>query len=324
MTITEQIQHMGTVQFWVFLAFLTVIAVACFYGGFSLLRRARLIEDTPTARIRSAAQGYVELNGTVHPDPKNPLIAPLTDTKCCWYRYEIERKSDKNWRTVEQGTSEYPFLIEDDTGRCIILPKGAEVTPSDQSVWYGSSRQPDDRNPPRKRIRASVGGMRVKVDGGGFNRKITFGSLFTSYRYTEERIYAGDMLYALGHFRTLDDHDHQQSRSQLTSEILRMWKQDQSRMVDRFDVDGDGKIDPDEWDNARRSAQRIAGEKYAEQRKEQVIHTLAKSPVKGYPYLLSTLEAFELAKRYRTWFMVLMVVFFLAGGGAFLLISGRL
>lgn len=326
MTITQQIMHMGTAQYWIFLVILTAITVACFYAVFKFLRRARLIEDTPTAKIRSAAQGYIELSGTVLPDKENRVIAPLTDSACCWYRYEIEKKSDKNWRTVEKGSSDKPFLVEDETGQCIILPEGAEVTPSDQSVWYGSSRQPEDRNPPRKAIKASVGGLRIKVDSGfnGFSKGgFRLGSLFTQYRYTEERIYEGDLLYALGHFRSLDEMDHQKSRSQITSEILRFWKKDQKRMLERFDQDADGRIDAGEYDVARQAASRIAQEKHADQMQDQVIHTLSKYPGKGFPFLISTLPEFDLAKRYRVWSSVLLVIFFLSGSGAMLMLSAR-
>lgn len=323
MTITEQMIHMDAMKFWILMAFLGVIAGACFYGAFNFLRKARLIEDTPTAKIRSAAQGFIELNGTAQPDGETRIISPLTDSECCWYRYEIEKKGDKNWSTVEKGSSEHPFIIEDDTGRCIILPKGAEVAPTDQSIWYGSSRQPADRSPARKRIKASVGSMRIKIDSG-FNSNITLGSLFTQYRYTEERIYAGDLLYALGHFRSLDEMDHHQSRSQITTDILRFWKKDQKRMLERFDQNGDGQVDANEWDVARKSAGRIAKEKHDEQKKDQVNHTLSKSPHKGFPFLISTLPEFDLSRRYRTWSTVMLVVFFLAGIGAVFLLSSRL
>lgn len=323
MTITEQIMHMGSFQFWIGLVVLTGIAIACFIGAFSLLRRARLIEDTPTARIRSAAQGYVELSGIAHPDLDNKVVSPLTDSDCCWYRYAIERKSGKNWHTLEKGSSEYPFIIEDETGRCIILPRGAEVTPTDQSTWYGSSRQPEDRDPARQRIKASVGSMRIKVDTG-FSGEFKLGSLFTHYRYTEERIYPGDVIYALGHFRSLDELDHHQSRSKITTEILRFWKKDQKRMLERFDQDGDGRIDAQEWDAARQSASRIAQEKQEALQKEQIVHTLSKSPHKGFPYLISSLPEFNLVKRYRVWSGVILVVFFLSGSGAVFLLSSRL
>ena len=110
----------------------------------------------------------------------------------------------------------------------------------------------------------------------------------------------------------------------MTSDILRLWKQDQQRMIERFDEDGDGVINPDEWDKARESASRIAREQHEEKKKDQVMHTLAKSPVKGFPFLISSLPEFNLARRYRRWSVVLMIVFFLCGSGAVFFFSSRL
>jgi hypothetical protein len=323
MTITQEILHMHPVEFWIWMLFVGGIAAVCFYVAFSYLRRSRLIEDMPTARVRSAPQGYVELDGIAQAASENPLISPLTDTPCCWYRYEIERKGDKNWRTVEKGTSENAFVLEDETGKCIVLPKGAEVTPSDQSIWYGKSRQPDDRNPLKRPVKASVGGFRVKFETHGFGQGSLKMGLFTQYRYTEERIYSGDPVYVLGHFRSLEERDHHRKKKEMTSDILKIWKQDKQRMVDRFDQDGDGTIDMNEWEDARQSAKRIANEKYEQQKKDMIIHTLSKSPIKGFPFLISSLPQFDLAKRYSNVAVFLLVVFFLSGSGAVFLLSNR-
>ncbi len=321
MTITEQITHMAEGQFWFFLAFATFLAGLCFYFAFNYLKKSRLIEDTPTAKIRSAAQGYVELEGNAKESKEFPVISPLTDSQCCWFRYEIERKSDKNWRTVEKGSSEHPFVIEDETGNCIVLPKGAEVTATDRSVWYGKTRQPEDRNPARTPVKMSVGSFQVKVDD--FSASFKTGFSFTQYRYTEERIYAGDHLYAMGHFTSLQDSDHHRKKNELATEILKRWKLDQDGMLARFDSDGDGKIDVDEWDNARASAKRIASEKYDAEKDTRIYHTLSKSPVKGYPFLLSTLPQFALAKRYKTASAFLLAGFLLFGVGATVMVTSR-
>ena len=56
--------------------------VAAVAGGawfaFRWLHIARMIEDTPTSRIRSAAQGYVELAGRCRALGSTPNLAPLT------------------------------------------------------------------------------------------------------------------------------------------------------------------------------------------------------------------------------------------------------
>lgn len=88
-------------------------------------------------------------------------------------------------------TSNTPFLVRDATGVCLVEPDGAEVTPTDKSVWYGATAMPQDRNPARVGPGESATGM-VKVSGGPNSR----------YRYSEERIYAGNPLLVLGEFTT--------------------------------------------------------------------------------------------------------------------------
>jgi len=46
-------------------AFGAVAGPAFFAGGFRDLRLKRLIQNTPTSRIRSAAMGLVEVNGVI-------------------------------------------------------------------------------------------------------------------------------------------------------------------------------------------------------------------------------------------------------------------
>ncbi|MGD2118177.1 MAG: GIDE domain-containing protein [Chromatiales bacterium] len=321
MTITEQMIHLNNGQFWVILAFLAGLSILSFYGALRFFRRNRIIVDTPTARIRSAPQGYVELAGVAQLEKDQPVIAPLTDTPCCWYRYKIERESDNKWRTVEKGDSEIAFVIEDDTGRCLVLPSGAEVTASERSVWYGNSKQPTDRNPPRQKITATAGHFHISINTGV---SANFADLLkTRYRYTEERIYPGDILYALGHFHSLGETEHSQSKRQLTRDILKFWKQDQTRLVQRFDQNNDGRIDADEWQQAQDAATRIAAEKHAEQKLQQVPHSLGKPRDKAFPFLISSLPQFALAQRYRILFWLSLAAFFITGSGAVFILSQR-
>jgi len=313
--------QLDTAEFWIWTSVATVFAIASGYFSFASLRRARLIEDTPTSKIRSAAQGFVELDGIARTLPEKTVNAYLTGRECCWYRYEIEKKSDKNWRTIEKGSSEDPLLLEDETGKCIILPKGAEVTATERSVWYGSERFPEDRHPASERITLSTGLFNFRVDSG-FQRHSS-GKLFSfsHYRYTEERIYSGDPLYALGDFRSLDDKDHHRAKREITAELMKFWKNDQKTLLKRFDADGDGNIDAQEWDTARQAAAGIAAQKHAKMLEQSALHILSRPTVKGMPFLLSTIGEFSLARRYRNWSRVLIVIF-LASSTAAVYLTG--
>ena len=108
------------------------IAGACaglyfFYHGFRLLQRKRLILDTPSSKVRSAAMGLVEISGLA--TGPYTLIAPITGKACYYYRTMV-------WRWKQQGKSNswvkeadeslhVPFFLEDNTGRVLVDPQGA-------------------------------------------------------------------------------------------------------------------------------------------------------------------------------------------------------
>ena len=117
---------MPTGEFLIWLGVSGFLSLFGLWGGFRRLHHARLIENVPTAKVRSAHQGYVELVGTAEALPGEPVIAPLSGSVCCWYDYRIERRSGKHWNIVDKGTSEAVFAIRDDTGRCLIDPEAAD------------------------------------------------------------------------------------------------------------------------------------------------------------------------------------------------------
>jgi hypothetical protein len=192
----EIVQSLPTTAFLVIVAFLGAMGAVALVAGLQARRRASLIEATETSAIGSAADGYCEIEGTIEAVNGRTLRTPLTGWQVCWYRASVEkyvwssrRRGDGTWRSVRSATSSAPFLLRDSTGVCIVRPPGAEVTPTDKSVWYGAGPEPDDRNPPRLAPTQSTTPM---VEAGwGHGR---------DYRYTEERIYPGDPMFVLGWF----------------------------------------------------------------------------------------------------------------------------
>ncbi len=82
---------------------LALIAAISLIAWMSTLRRRRAITDTPTSRIASAAQGYVELLGAGRPLDYPPLLSHLTHLPCLWYRYQVEEKKGDKWQKVSSG-----------------------------------------------------------------------------------------------------------------------------------------------------------------------------------------------------------------------------
>src|SRR5208283_96666 len=106
-----------------------IAGVYLFYRGFRMLQRKRLIENTPSSKIRSAAMGLVEVSGLA--TGPHTIIAPLTGMPCFLHRtvaWEL-RKQGKNseWVKVAEETQHVPFFLDDNTGRVLVDPQGAEM-----------------------------------------------------------------------------------------------------------------------------------------------------------------------------------------------------
>src|SRR3990167_1884764 len=102
---------------------LSVMAALSFFAWLSALHRLRMVRDTPTSKVASAAQGYVELTGRGIPFCDTPLISKFRQLPRLWYRYKIEqRNSDNEWKTVDSGESPDSLVLRDDTGDCVVDP----------------------------------------------------------------------------------------------------------------------------------------------------------------------------------------------------------
>jgi hypothetical protein len=183
--------------FLVAVGFALAMAGGCVAAARHASSRARFAGALETTPVASAPEGYVALEGAVEAIDGRALEAPLTGARCVWYRARVETWVDRPaesrrlpalpWKTIRERTSLAPFLLRDGSGVCVVLPHGAEVTPTNRSIWTGPTIDPVERNPPRLGPTESPQGM-VRSGGGRSAR----------FRYTEERIFAGDPLFVTG------------------------------------------------------------------------------------------------------------------------------
>lgn len=125
--------HFGSHQAWRWI--LALMAFISLLAWLSALHRKRLIIGTPTSRIASAAQGYVELLGRACPEGA-PILGKCSLLPCLWYRYTVEKRNHKHeWRTVSSGESTAPFRLDDGSGTCVIDPAGAEIIARHKDTW---------------------------------------------------------------------------------------------------------------------------------------------------------------------------------------------
>jgi len=103
--------------------------ICIFVKGFRLLLRRRLILDTPFSKIRSASMGMVEVSGqAVGP---YTMAAPITGRSCYYYRTLVwewrQEGKNKRWVKIAGETMHVPFFIDDNTGRVLVDPRGADL-----------------------------------------------------------------------------------------------------------------------------------------------------------------------------------------------------
>lgn len=272
-------------KLWLIVAGLAAAAAYSFWFAFKAWARNRAIEDTPTSRIRSAAQGYVELSGRGVLPPDSTNKGPLTGKPCTWWRYKIEERGSRgrsrSWTTLQSDTSEVPFLLDDGTGRCLIDPRGAEVFPGARDVWYGPSEWPEMHIP----------------DGTGVFGRLVDAVLTDRYRYTEHRLQPQEQVYAIGSFRTLGGVSVETPDAAM-ADLIHEWKRDQAALLARFDADHDGTLDGREWEQVRAAARsEVLKGRSAE------VHAPSTSvladPMDGRAFLLAASDGDSLARRFR-------------------------
>jgi hypothetical protein len=265
--------HPGVYAIWLLLA--GALLVALLKYSFTHVWRYRLIEDTPTARVQTAPQGFVELEGRVAPLGPEPLYSPLRRMHCVWYSYRVEQFESglaaaqltgpwaiviafvlfvlhmfevrRTSLVVDSGTSDEFFLIRDATGTCLVDPQDAQVVGAKTKVW-------------------------------------TIGE----HRYEESVIEVDQPIYALGLFRTHREH-LERPEWQETEELIRDWRRDQRKLAARFDFNRDGKLDSWEWEAARLAAQDEVRQLRLQRGTGPELHVLCR-PTDKRPFMLSLLR----------------------------------
>lgn len=100
-----------------------------FYRGFRLLQQKRWIEDTPVSKIAAAAIGSIKVVGRAA--GPYTLISPLAGADCYYYRavawngQNAQNEEEAESRVVESIHA--PLFVEDETGRLMIDPQGAQL-----------------------------------------------------------------------------------------------------------------------------------------------------------------------------------------------------
>ncbi|MBM3391555.1 MAG: hypothetical protein FJY34_06220 [Betaproteobacteria bacterium] len=211
-----------------------LMAPLSFIAWTSAYRRSRAVDDTPTSRIASAAQGYAELIGTGKPLAGAPLMSPLSHVPCLWFCYTVERRdSDNKWHTEARGESDASFILDDGSGECLVDPEGAEMLMTKKESWVQGDR-----------------------------------------RYTEWLLIERQTIYALGQFTTRGSADLELHTDEDVKQLLAEWKTRPAELLQRFDLNKDGQLDLKEWALARAQAKREVAADHRDLRTTSELHIM--------------------------------------------------
>ena len=176
-----------------------VIALICMVLYARGTKRKRLIEDTPTSKVKGIFIGLNEIKGKVNLVAN--MSAYLSEKPCCYYSYSIEEHytrtrtvTDKDgntrtetysgWETVASGNNRVEFDLVDETGNVRVIPAKAEMEGNvvlsrtcgtGDAIYYGK-------------------GPAYAISGSNYRR-----------RFKESAIVQSDQLYVLGSARLADE-----------------------------------------------------------------------------------------------------------------------
>lgn len=254
---------------------LVAISAISFFAWSANLRRNRAIADIPTSKIGSAAQGYAEIYGRACRDKEFLADGKLGSLPCVWYRYVTYQKDSEN--------------------KWQVVDRG--TSDSMFGIEDGTGRvlvDPDD---------AEVITTHVHTWYEG------------NYKHVEELLMPSDNLYVLGEFSTLGGANSDLNLNEDVSALLAEWKRNRPMLLKRFDLNKDGQIDLQEWELARRAAQREVEKQHREIRQQPGVHVI-RVPADGRHYLIANLSPQQLVRKYVRWGWFHLGLFLMAGGAA--------
>jgi hypothetical protein len=226
--------RLQTLDGWLFS--FSAIALISVFAWLSALYRLRALRNTPTSKIASAAQGYVELTGRGQAYCEQPLLSTLSRRPCLWCRYRIEQRDSRgNWEPAGSGQTEDSFIISDDTGKCVVDPERAEIVTQHYRQWQEDT-----------------------------------------YRYTEWMLMERDVIYVIGQFSTQGGSTLEFDARTEVSHVLSEWKKDMPALRKRFDLNQDGELDMKEWELVQQAARREVDKMMAEMRSQPDMHYVNK------------------------------------------------
>jgi hypothetical protein len=268
-----------------------------------------MIENLPTSKARSVAMGLAELEGRAKA-LKEPMSSPVRGLPCVWYKVRVTKvvQTGKGKRVEVFLTQEVrvPFILEDETGRVIVRPDGADIVGIDIcDMWLAGRIEP----PADVRKFCNLTGVPWRGSAGN-----------ASFRIQEWALLVDTYIYVMGEAGRAAD--PARDRRALVTARLREWLKSPEKRA-ALDADGNGVLEPEEWDAARDKVQTEVLIQDTASVDSAAPEIVISSPRSGYFIIAAGGEQRALkAQGYPTVLLTAGLVFF--GAGVWLMPWGRL
>ncbi|MFN8847738.1 MAG: hypothetical protein ACK5V3_01765 [Bdellovibrionales bacterium] len=178
-----------------------VFGLVMLWISFRKHKKLRLVQDHPTVKIETAAQGFSEVQGFAWPTVNGPKC--FKGIEMIYHHLQLQKKvtegSGKNkkkvWRTIFSTGFGAPFYVMDATGLALVEPGKSELEVDSKTTrsWYFMSYR-EKQYYLKNFIKESVVGFPPS--------EFLWGLFSSSYRIVESRINTGSPIYIKGHFES--------------------------------------------------------------------------------------------------------------------------
>jgi hypothetical protein len=210
-----------------------------------------------------------------------PLTSPLSGIACVWFRYWVYVKDHNNIWRLADYKSSEQEFEIED------MTGRCLVDPTDAEIVM-AERHSKIRN---------------------------------DHRYVEQLLRSGQRLYVLGELETITETSAAKQLKLQVNELLTHWKKTPEQLKRRFDFNGDGEIDTEEWEHARTAASHEIN--YRHGLTDQPERHKIRAPDDQRLFLISALSPQQLRGRYKFWVALHLGVAALAAAIALLVAYGH-
>jgi hypothetical protein len=119
-----------------------ILALLIMLSGLRQYLFLQKIKDTPVSKVSSAPVGLVALEGRAK--SKVPEMSPISKIPCVFWRIIVKYCStgrSSGWTVLYSRESKNLFFVEDDSGKMLVTPEGAQIEIPSYTSYEGYIRE---------------------------------------------------------------------------------------------------------------------------------------------------------------------------------------